>query len=55
MLKLFEHHDVRVKRAHVLNEVTKYLVENEISFMVSPRETRSENLQADFASSSDHR
>lgn len=30
MLKLFEFHDVRVKRAHVLNQVTKYLVENEM-------------------------
>jgi superfamily II RNA helicase len=30
ILKLFEHHDVRVKRAHVLNQVTKYLVENEM-------------------------
>jgi superfamily II RNA helicase len=30
MLKLFEHHDIRIKRAHVLNEVTKYLVEQEM-------------------------
>jgi len=30
MLKLFEKHDVRVKRQHVLNKVTEYLVENEM-------------------------
>ena len=29
-LKLFEKHNVRVKRQHVLNKVTKYLVENEM-------------------------
>ena len=29
-LKLFESKDIRVKRAHVLNQVTKYLVENEM-------------------------
>jgi superfamily II RNA helicase len=30
MLKLFEKHDIRVKRQHVLNKVTEYLVENEM-------------------------
>ena len=30
MLKLFEKHEVRVKRQHVLNKVTEYLVENEM-------------------------
>jgi len=30
MLKLFEKHDVRVKRQHVLNKVTEYLVEKEM-------------------------
>ena len=30
ILKLFEKHDVRVKRQHVLNKVTEYLVENEM-------------------------
>jgi superfamily II RNA helicase len=30
MLKLFEKHDVRVKRQHVLNKVSEYLVENEM-------------------------
>ena len=30
MLKLFESKDIRVKRAHVLNQVTKYLTENEM-------------------------
>jgi superfamily II RNA helicase len=30
MLKLFEKNEVRVKRTHVLNQVTKYLVENEM-------------------------
>jgi len=30
MLKLFEHHNVHVKRQHVLNQVTKYLVEKEM-------------------------
>jgi hypothetical protein len=30
MLKLFEKHDVRVKRQHVLNKVAEYLVENEM-------------------------
>lgn len=30
MLKLFEKNEVRVKRAHVLNQITKYLVENEM-------------------------
>lgn len=29
-LKLFEKHDLRVKRQHVLNKVTEYLVENEM-------------------------
>jgi len=29
-LKLFEKHDIRVKRQHVLNKVTEYLVENEM-------------------------
>jgi superfamily II RNA helicase len=29
-LKLFEKHDIRVKRQHVLNQVAKYLVENEM-------------------------
>ena len=29
-LKLFEKYDIRVKRQHVLNQVTKYLVENEM-------------------------
>lgn len=29
-LKLFDNNNVRVKRAHVLNQVTKYLVENEM-------------------------
>jgi superfamily II RNA helicase len=31
MLKLFENNNVRVKRAHVLNQVTKYLTENEMT------------------------
>jgi superfamily II RNA helicase len=31
MLKLFESKDIRVKRAHVLNQVTKYLTENEMT------------------------
>jgi len=30
MLKLFEHHNVHVKRQHALNQVTKYLVEKEM-------------------------
>ena len=30
MLKLFENNNIRVKRAHVLNQVTKYLTENEM-------------------------
>ena len=30
MLKLFESKDIRVKRGHVLNNVTKYMVENEM-------------------------
>lgn len=30
ILKLFEKHDIRVKRQHVLNKVTEYLVENEM-------------------------
>ena len=30
MLKLFESKDIRVKRAHVLNQVSKYLTENEM-------------------------
>ena len=30
MLKLFDDNDVRVKRAHVLNKVAEYLVENEM-------------------------
>ena len=30
MLKLFEKHEVRVKRQHVLNKVTEYLVEKEM-------------------------
>ena len=30
MLKLFEKHDVRVKRQHVLNKVAEYLVQNEM-------------------------
>lgn len=30
MLKLFEKHDIRVKRQHVLNKVTEYLVEKEM-------------------------
>ena len=30
MLKLFEKHDVRVKRQHVLNKVTEYLVQQEM-------------------------
>jgi superfamily II RNA helicase len=29
-LKLFEKHDIRVKRQHVLNKVSEYLVENEM-------------------------
>ena len=29
-LKLFEKYDIRVRRQHVLNQVTKYLVENEM-------------------------
>ena len=29
-LKLFEKHEIRVKRQHVLNKVTEYLVENEM-------------------------
>jgi superfamily II RNA helicase len=31
MLKLFESKDVRVKRGHILNQVTKYLTENEMT------------------------
>jgi antiviral helicase SKI2 len=31
MLKLFESKDIRVKRNHVLNQVTKYLTENEMT------------------------
>ena len=31
MLKLFETKDIRVKRAHVLNQVSKYLTENEMT------------------------
>ena len=31
MLKLFESKDIRVKRGHVLNQVTKYLTENEMT------------------------
>jgi superfamily II RNA helicase len=31
MLKLFEYKDIRVKRAHVLNQVTQYLTENEMT------------------------
>lgn len=31
MLKLFETKDIRVKRAHILNQVTKYLTENEMT------------------------
>jgi len=31
MLKLFESKDIRVKRSHVLNQVTKYLTENEMT------------------------
>jgi superfamily II RNA helicase len=31
MLKLFESKDIRVKRTHVLNQVTKYLTENEMT------------------------
>lgn len=31
MLKLFEHNNIRVKRQHVLNQVTKYLTENEMT------------------------
>jgi len=30
MLKLFENNDIRVKRGHVLNQVSKYLCENEM-------------------------
>lgn len=30
ILKLFESKDIRIKRAHVLNQVTKYLTENEM-------------------------
>jgi len=30
VLKLMEKHDVRIKRQHVLNQVSKYLVENEM-------------------------
>jgi len=30
MLKLFEKHDIRVKRQHVLNKVSEYLVQNEM-------------------------
>jgi len=30
ILKLFEKHEIRVKRQHVLNKVTEYLVENEM-------------------------
>jgi len=30
MLKLFDKHEIRVKRNHVLNKVTEYLVENEM-------------------------
>ena len=30
MLKLFEKNDIRIKRAHVLNKVTEYLVEKEM-------------------------
>jgi len=31
MLKLFESKEIRVKRAHVINQVTKYLTENEMT------------------------
>jgi len=31
MMKLFESKDIRVKRTHVLNQVTKYLTENEMT------------------------
>jgi len=31
MLQLFESKDIRIKRAHVLNQVTKYLTENEMT------------------------
>ena len=31
MLKLFESKDIRVKRSHTLNQVTKYLTENEMT------------------------
>ena len=31
MLKLFESKDIRVKRAHTINQVTKYLTENEMT------------------------
>ena len=30
ILKLFEKHEIRVKRQHILNKVTEYLVENEM-------------------------
>jgi superfamily II RNA helicase len=30
MMKLFDKHDIRIKRQHVLNQVTKYLVEKEM-------------------------
>ena len=30
MLKLFENNDIRIKRGHVLNQVSKYLCENEM-------------------------
>jgi superfamily II RNA helicase len=30
MLKLFEKHDIRVKRQHILNKVTEYLFQNEM-------------------------
>ena len=30
MMKLFENNNVRMKRQHILNQVTKYLVENEM-------------------------
>ena len=30
MLKLFEKHDIRIKRQHVLNKVAEYLVQNEM-------------------------
>jgi superfamily II RNA helicase len=30
MLKLFEKHDIQIKRSHVLNKVTEYLVEHEM-------------------------